>query len=733
MRPKLARKEIIALEEVVAAIDQRRGNGFEQSRRTIARLVEPVVFTLDWIGTIAATRFAAARIVIIETNRYRSPCWAWSQQQCLEIACTDIMSFRGRHGEHASKARQQILALLCMLSGFNRLTEIGRFHRFHLAIKVFGRQTVESATERIYGEMAKIGYTGLNRYGVAQVLHTAFLMERQARIDAISIETLRRIADAGPQLLRSGAALLSRTLVRMGTIESEINNYALARAARRSDPTEYRATDGVPVLWQSWCERWRSASISGETTREGTYFGMLKFARWLLATHPGVTEPAMITRDIAIDYVAAVERMRVGEWSKPVGNAARMMGKPLTATSKVAHLNRLRRFLRDLQDWEWIPKRLDPERVLAVPRAIAGLLGPAPRIVADDVLAKIVWAGLNLGSADMLSRPTISGRRARALFYPMELARAITNLWLFAGLRSNEIVRLTVGCVRWQGDRADPSSMVCLLEVPVGKTATSFVKPVDAVVGQAIEAWEKVRHTHPKMLDMKTGRMVEFLFVHRGHRVAKDYINQTLIPLICAKAGVPQADARGPITSHRARATIATQLYNAKEPLTLFELKDWLGHADLRSTQHYAALTPTKLASAFRRAGYFERNLRTISVLVDGDAVRSGASARGEPWRFFDLGHGFCSYDFFEQCPHRMACAKCSFYIPKASAEAQALEARENLARMLQEIPLRDEERAAVEDGLEAMAKLVEGLRSTATPDGRSPAEIAAQRAKENH
>ena len=48
--------------------------------------------------------------------------------------------------------------------------------------------------------------------------------------------------------------------------------------------------------------------------------------------------------------------------------------------------------------------------------------------------------------------------------------------------------------------------------------------------------------------------------------------------MLCRKAGVPAADVRGNITSHRARSTIASQLYNAKEPMTLFELQAWLGH-----------------------------------------------------------------------------------------------------------------------------------------------------------
>jgi integrase len=55
------------------------------------------------------------------------------------------------------------------------------------------------------------------------------------------------------------------------------------------------------------------------------------------------------------------------------------------------------------------------------------------------------------------------------------------------------------------------------------------------------------------------------------------YLNKTLIPALCKKAGVPLADVRGNITSHRARSTIASQLYNAREPMTLFELQQWLG------------------------------------------------------------------------------------------------------------------------------------------------------------
>lgn len=116
--------------------------------------------------------------------------------------------------------------------------------------------------------------------------------------------------------------------------------------------------------------------------------------------------------------------------------------------------------------------------------------------------------------------------------------------------------------------------------------------------------------------------------------------------------------------------------------------------------------------------------MRTIEVLIDQDAIKSGAATAGTPWRFYDLGHGYCLYEFFDQCPHRMACAKCSFYLPKKSSQAQILEGKANLLRFFQEIPLSEEERAAVEDGIEAMEKLYERLGDVPTPAGPTPNQL---------
>ncbi|MCH5677618.1 hypothetical protein [Streptomyces gilvus] len=90
------------------------------------------------------------------------------------------------------------------------------------------------------------------------------------------------------------------------------------------------------------------------------------------------------------------------------------------------------------------------------------------------------------------------------------------------------------------------------------------------------------------------------------------------------------------------------------------------------------------------------------------------------PGRFYVTS----TYTFFEQCLHRMACARCDFYAPKDSSKAQLLEAKDNLQRMRAAIPLTDEEQAAVDDGQAALGQLLERLADIPTPSGPTPRQL---------
>src|SRR2546428_1645403 len=106
---------------------------------------------------------------------------------------------------------------------------------------------------------------------------------------------------------------------------------------------------------------------------------------------------------MAAECVAAVSRMRIGDYVFKTAGIARTLGKPATARSKSYCLASMRCFFIDAQEWEWIPRRFDPSRCFATPRSIKALIGPAPRTIADDLWAKLLWAGLNLTIEDLPS------------------------------------------------------------------------------------------------------------------------------------------------------------------------------------------------------------------------------------------------------------------------------------------------------------------------------------------
>jgi len=617
--------------------------------------------------------------------------------------------------------RPFLVALACLLGHFSDFHLLGTFNRLRLARLVFGAAAVEASMNRAREILAQWGYRSVDsgQHRLRGVFSQALLINRSPRLEDLDTEAFTRLREHPAATGAHHAALLfalQRAVASLGHCDRPVRTgYNAAPVIEGADPA-----------WVAWVERWYVTSTLTGKVRAIIRTLMGKAGRWLAAEHPEVTEPAQWTRRTCAAWVAAVDRMRVGDYVQRRDALAVRTGTPISPRTKAHILMASRAFFRDCQEWEWFPRRFDPSRALAVPRSVAALIGTNPRVIVDEVWAKLLWAGLNLDQDDL------PGNSADT-YYPMELIRAVTLTWLFSGLRSDELSRLRVGCVRWQhdgvpinGDSRDvlADEAVCLLDVPIHKTGTAFTKPVDPLGGQAIEAWQSLRPGQPQTLDRKTSERVDMLFAVRAQPVAKTYINRTIIPALCAKAGVPSSDVRGRITSHRARSTIASQLYNAKEPMTLFELQAWLGHRTPTTTQHYAKITPATLSKAYTEAGYFARNMRTIEVLLDRDAVTSGATADGQPWQHYDLGHGWCSYTFFEQCPHRMACARCDFYIPKGSSKAQLLEASGNLQRMLADIPLTDDERAAVEDGQTAVNALLDRLTDIPTPAGPTPRQI---------
>jgi len=682
----------------------------------LERLARPLTDVFDLQQTRPDYHRGAMAVMLRECLQFDCVFWAWSPEQWIEVLGRGSLEFRARqHPRVSQSVRIEIAAVAYLHGWFRDVMALGGFKRVSLARRVFGEAAIESAQQQVIEPMRQWGYAAGT--GLLSCLCEALLRNESPHAEDLDAKILERLREGAPASRRAEYFQLARGLSAAGILAQPL---PIATATRTTTTEDICAA--IAPEWCEWVERWRQTSTL--ETRRHIRLHLYKTGRWLAAMHPEIVSPAQWTRELAAEYVAAVARLRVGDYTARKMNASRV-GQPLAPRSMATELSALRTLFWDCQEWGWITRRFDPGRSLALPRAIKARISRKPRVIDDAVWARLLWAGLQLGSEDLPG--------SQSGTYPMECVRALALVWLFAGLRSDEIVRLRVGCVRWQpANDTDRNKPVCLLDVPIHKTGRDFTKPVDPQVGQAIEAWEAARPHQPHCADRKSGELVDLLFTYRARAVPRQIFNQSIIPILCRKAGVPTHDVRGNITSHRARATIASQLFNAREPMSLFELQAWLGHGSPASTQHYVAITPMKLAKAYSDAGYFDRNLRTIDILIDQDTLKQSVT-NGEPWRYYDLGHGLCTYEFFDQCVHRLACARCDFYRPRDSSLVQLLNAKENILRFVQQIPLSDEERDAVDGDLKAIDRLTEKLSDKKTPSGQTPAELLSRaRAEED-
>jgi integrase len=660
----------------------------------LLRLLKPLRDCLKLTGA-QESQHSFLREVVVEMHQRETAFWAWEEDAWVAVYNRCVRTSTANTLQHIM-AMAAILCNIDLADLRNRDRKILR--RYALSVKVFGRESVDESLDLVMNELKRMGYSGYFHHEVRFTLCELFLSHRTPYARSLTADCLEELrARPVPDCLKQATFMISHALVSLGVMSAPLSPYA--RKPRKKLLDEHHS---LSEEWFSWCKRWFETSTLRPSTRHSHFYRLLVAGRWLRAKHSSVTRPDQWSRQLAAEYIATISQMKVGQFIDDPRQS--YMNRPLSASSKVAHILALRCFFSDLMTWEWMTPQFDPRRAFQCPRTISALRTPNPRIIAEDIWAKLLWAGLNLIYEDL---PQPKGQNTKR--YPLELFRALSLVWLFGGLRSDEIRRLRVGCVRWntakQGKPEEQS--VCLLEVPANKTGGPYTKPVHRAVGEAIEEWQKVRPATKAIPDEKTGELVDLLFVNRGRPLGRYIINHTIIPVLCRKAGVPEQDAKGSITSHRARSTIATQLYNAKQPMSLFALKEWLGHSRLESTQWYAKVTPDKLTEAYLNARYFERNVAVVQVLLDRAAIESGAATKGETYKYVHLGHGYCANPYWAQCVHRMACQRCEFYVPGESAKAQSLEADTHNLRLLEQIPVTDTERKALEGDHKALQKLI--------------------------
>ena len=709
---------------VLASVCSRRSQMLlAHDQAALGRLVQPIHDVLRMAGLPGPS--GARNVLLREMHHRQLAFWAWDEPVWSSILGSSGRVFQETVTSEAG-VRLRLLVVAYKLCGLRRLhRRVGMVRLRQFADLAFGPSAVQAAVDEVNATL--ISWRASEHtieWEVTNATLDLLLTCGSPRLEDVQEAQLVPLVAEYPAgtSRRRGLFKVSRVLAHKGIISAPLTSNHHHRG-----PTP-ETLESAPAEWLEWALRWRRLATHEPATVRGMFSTILIAGRWAAEKHPDSIGPEKWTRDMAAEYVADTLQATIGQWAGVNRNRTRW-GQPLSAVGKAQRMDALRSFFIDLIEWEWIKARFDPRQVLSLPLSIRAQIGPNPRIIDEVAWAKLMAAGLTLNMEDLSGYGTPAARRLgyRSTYYPIELVRALVGVWLFGGCRIDEIRRLEVDCIVWD-EGTDATSgekyQVCLLRIPQNKTSSPFNKPVDPVVGQLVDAWKLVRPAQPLLEDRKTHERREYLFCFRGQLVGAAYLNNQVIPALCRKAGLPDADSRGALTSHRARATIATQLLNADEPLTLADLQQWLGHKHPSSTRHYAAILQRKLSAAYKKADYFARNVRTIQVLLDRDTILSGAAAGGEPWKYYDLGEGFCTYDFFARCPHRLACARCPFYLPKSSSKGQLLAVKEGIDRMLERVDLTDEERAVLEGDCVVLTSLVDRLADVPTPAGPTPRQL---------
>jgi hypothetical protein len=218
------------------------------------------------------------------------------------------------------------------------------------------------------------------------------------------------------------------------------------------------------------------------------------------------------------------------------------------------------------------------------------------------------------------------------------------------GLRLGELLDLQLDCL------VDYASHGTWLRVPLGKFNTERTVPLDQPTLDAFDEWARHRGRCRPLVEPRTQRPVEFLFVVNGRRMGAGRVRRAL-DLAAGHAGL------GHVHPHQLRHTYATSLVNGG--MNLEALMAVLGHVTPEMTLRYAHLASDTIRDVYDAAIAKTRTRSRLVAGATGRFVPDRVEWLHSEWLKTRLAHGFCSrHPAAGACPYANICEQCDNFVP---------------------------------------------------------------------